>query len=81
MISSGALDDVRQISMETHFISTKRANNRGGVPLHKQLSALRQLYDFGYRIFMRERNLGSLSKRKGIKGFTTNINEISMIKP
>lgn len=62
--------------METHFISTK-----GGVPLHKQLSALRQLYDFGYRIFMRERNLVSLSKRKGIKGFTTNINEISMIKP
>ncbi|XP_045202151.2 probable methyltransferase-like protein 24 isoform X2 [Mercenaria mercenaria] len=83
MISSGALDDVRQISMETHF-SAEHANQGdywGNLPPHKQLSSLRQLYDFGYRTFMRERNMWSHAMWHGIKGFITNVNEISMIKP
>lgn len=83
MIASGSLNDVRQISMETHF-SAEHANRRdywGHLEPHKQLSALRQLYDFGYRTFMRERNMWSHAMWHGIKGFITNVNEISMIKP
>ncbi|WAR31086.1 hypothetical protein MAR_033628, partial [Mya arenaria] len=60
MISSGALDDVKQISMETHYI--KRGKQLWGshpIPAADELYALRLLYDKGFRIFMRERNLNS----------------------
>ena len=69
MIHAGDLDDVRQVSMETHF-------GYGGVKEHFQLSALRQLYDTGFRIFMRERNILA-----GVEGSVTTLNEISLIKP
>ncbi|XP_052251404.1 uncharacterized protein LOC127858369 isoform X6 [Dreissena polymorpha] len=85
MIASGALDDVKQISMETHFLSERPSSpkNWGSIPLpgHLQLSALRQLYDAGYRIFMRERNMWSHQQWPSIRGFITNVNEISLIRP
>lgn len=85
MISSGALDDVKQISMETHFLSKRpfSPKNWGSFPLpgHLQLSALKQLNDAGYRIFMRERNLGSHQQWPSLKGYITNVNEISLVRP
>lgn len=84
MITSGALNDIRQISMEIHFGPHKPAdtnNNWGGVSRADQLSCLRQLYDQGYRIFMRERNLWSHFQWPGVQGMSTNVNEITIIKP
>ncbi|KAL4219249.1 hypothetical protein ACF0H5_021831 [Mactra antiquata] len=84
MISSGALDDIRQISMETHF-GYKAVNKVGGYwgDIHpvKQVSALRQLYDFGYRTVMRERNMYSLGKWPGFRKQETNVYELTFIKP
>ncbi|KAL4218775.1 hypothetical protein ACF0H5_021362 [Mactra antiquata] len=83
MIVSRALNDVKQISMETHFASefAHTHNYWGGLPPNKQLSALRQLYDFGFRTFMRERNLWGKQKWPGLSVEITNVNEVSMIKP
>ncbi|XP_052244609.1 probable methyltransferase-like protein 24 [Dreissena polymorpha] len=67
MIPAGDLDDVRQFAVETHFM-------HGKIPGNLQLSALRQLYDRGFRIFMRDRNIIA-----GIEGSMTKLNEISLI--
>ncbi|XP_052791011.1 probable methyltransferase-like protein 24 [Mya arenaria] len=81
MISSGALDDVKQISMETHYIQL------GGqlwgshpIPEADELYTLRLLYDKGFRIFMRERNLSSMMMWPGFNNSITSVNEISLIK-
>ena len=83
MISSGALDDVKQISMETHF-SRERPNVPkywGSTRPDLHLRSLRQLYEFGFRIFIRERNLWSHFKWPTFNDYITNVNEISLIKP
>ncbi|KAH3723873.1 hypothetical protein DPMN_049669 [Dreissena polymorpha] len=67
MIPAGDLDDVRQFAVETHFM-------HGAIPGNLQLSALRQLYDRGFRIFMRDRNIIA-----GIEGSMTKLNENSLI--
>jgi len=84
MITSGALDDVKQISMETHFISQRPNSQPWGnnpPPPAEALYTFRQLYDLGFRIFMRERNMWSHQTWPGLNGFITNVNEISLIKP
>ena len=82
MISSGALDDVKQISMETHFLKERphSATYYGGVMPSVQLRCLRQLYEFGYRIFMRERNMWSYIMWPTFNHYITHVNEISVIK-
>ena len=82
MIKSGALDDVRQIAIETHFSRTgySRPVLWGNVPANKQLSVLRQLYEEGFRIVMRERNLWSLQKWPPFKYPLTNVYEITLLR-
>ena len=82
MISAGALDGVKQISMETHFGRTHHAIPKywGNENSYKPLSALRRLYESGFRTFMRERNIWSFQPWPGIRGLIANVNEISLIK-
>ena len=84
MISTGALDNVKQIAMEIHYgrLKTNAAAVWGGVVNDAlPLSGLRQLYEQGYKICMRERNLWSFAQWPGVEGFSTNVNEITIIKP
>ena len=59
MIESGALDDVKQIAIELHFPYRRQIEDikwrteDTNLPLY----ALRKLYQTGFRIVMRERNL------------------------
>ena len=59
MTESGALDDVKQIAIELHFPFRKEIEDikwrteDTNMPLY----ALRKLYQAGFRIVMRERNL------------------------
>ncbi|XP_052788587.1 probable methyltransferase-like protein 24 [Mya arenaria] len=83
MISSGALDDVKQISMETHFISKTPGGQLWGshpIPPADELYTLRLLYDEGFRICMRERNLYSKMTWPGFNNSITNVNKLSLIK-
>ncbi|XP_052790685.1 probable methyltransferase-like protein 24 [Mya arenaria] len=83
MVSSGALDDVKQISMETHYISDRPGGKLWGshpLPAADELYSFRLLYDKGFRIFMRERNMWSHFVWPGLNRFITNVNEISLIK-
>ena len=83
MVTSGALDDVKQISMETHYISQRPGGQLWGshpLPAADELYSFKILYDNGFRIFMRERNMWSHFIWPGINRFITNVNEISLIK-
>ena len=59
MIESGALDDVKQIAIELHFPFLRQIEDikwrteDTNMPLY----ALRKLYQAGFRIVMRERNI------------------------
>lgn len=66
MLQSGALDNVRQLCLEVHFgysIATKTKDNKsfsysflpdkwGNVAIAEQLKILKDLHDYGFRIFM-----------------------------
>ncbi|XP_052788589.1 probable methyltransferase-like protein 24 [Mya arenaria] len=83
MVSSGALYDVKQISIETHYNTVKPGGQLWGshpIPAADQLYCLRLLYDKGFRIFMRERNLHSKMRWPGFNNSITIVNEISLIK-
>ena len=43
---------------------------------HKPLSALRRLYESGFRTFMRERNIWSFQPWPGIRGLIANVKKI-----
>ena len=82
MLKSGVLDQVKQLSIEIHF--SRRGYGKpdfwGNVHSSKQLSQLRQLYEAGFRIVMRERNLWSLQKWLPFKYLLTNVNEITLLR-
>ena len=67
MIASGVLKRVKQICVELHFSGRER-----------ELDVLRQLYDAGFRIFMRDRNLVGIRNINGI-GKMTPLMEISLV--
>ena len=81
MHKSGVLNQVKQLSIETHFSMIGLGNKTywGHVHPSKQLSQLRQLYEAGFRIIMRERNLWSLQKWLPFKYLLTNVNEITLL--
>ncbi|KAH3710621.1 probable methyltransferase-like protein 24 [Dreissena polymorpha] len=74
MLKTGALKDVKQIAMETHFLDKGNFPEEGNA----QLSALRDLYNAGFRIFMRDRNIVGSKNLKGDWSMT-DLNEISLI--
>ncbi|WAR07852.1 hypothetical protein MAR_017810 [Mya arenaria] len=78
MVSSGALNDVKQISMETHYMPGGKGNH--SLSAAEQLYFLRQLYDNGFRIYMRERNLCCTKLWPGFNHNISTVNEISLIK-
>ncbi|KAH3796755.1 hypothetical protein DPMN_150326 [Dreissena polymorpha] len=80
MIATRSLDDIQQIAMETHFYAPGIGSEN--VPGRRQLPVLRELYDAGFRIFMRDRNLVSARRidEKVNKKYVTALNEISLIK-
>ncbi|KAH3810184.1 hypothetical protein DPMN_138573 [Dreissena polymorpha] len=84
MVPAGSLRNVKQIAMETHFLSKhphlSEMFGNDQIPGNMQLSALRQLYEAGFRIFMRERNLVLHQKWPGLTRPITNLNEISLIQ-
>ena len=81
MVTSGALDNVKQIAIEIHFSKQRYGQQEtwGQVPAYKQLSQLRQLYEAGFRIVMRERNLYSAHTWVSYKHEITTVNEITLI--
>lgn len=82
MMKSGTLADVKQIALETHFSRRLKQPGQpfwGNVPSDKQLACLRMLYEVGFRIFMRERNLYGLTKWPPFKNMLTNVYEISLL--
>ena len=81
MHRSGVLNQVKQLSIETHFsmIRYGQPTYWGHVHPSKQLSQLRQLYEAGFRIIMRERNLRSLQRWLPFKYPLTNVNEITLL--
>ena len=83
MLKSGALDDVKQIAIETHFSQTGYGKKTywGNVRPNISLRALRQLFEAGFRIVMRERNLWGLQKWPPFKYPITNVYEITLIRP
>ena len=83
MIKSGALDDVKQIPIEIHFsrMAGRPSVFWGDVHPKDQLSALRQLYEAGFRIFMRERNLYGKKIWPPFKYPLTNTLEVCFLRP
>ena len=59
MIESGALRDVKQMAVELHFPLRSKDKPDGwrDNDTNIQLSCLRQLYDAGFRIVMKDRNV------------------------
>ena len=72
MIATGVLKHVKQLCIEIHF------GPWGDVDDRNKLKGLRLLYEAGFRIFMREHNLNSITNFEGV-GTLTNVNEISLI--
>ncbi|XP_060606335.1 uncharacterized protein LOC132758664 [Ruditapes philippinarum] len=73
MMTSGTLANVRQLLVEFHFDKEMRYEKI------RQLRVLRKLYDYGFRSFSRERNLGGAKFYKDL-GYSVVFNvEISMV--
>lgn len=82
MVKSGTLASVKQIALETHFSRKKNKPEQpfwGNIPSDRQLASLRMLFEVGFRIFMRERNLYGLTKLPPFKNMLTNVYEISLV--
>ena len=60
MLQSGVLDSVNQIAIEIHY-------KHGKVPAKTQLSILRRLYEAGFRIVMRDRNIAQVKSHPAYK--------------
>jgi hypothetical protein len=73
MMTSGTLANVRQLLVEFHFDKEMRYEKI------RQLRVFRKLYDYGFRSFSRERNLGGAKFFKDL-GYAVVFNvEISMV--
>jgi hypothetical protein len=73
MMTSGTLANVRQLLVEFHFDKETRYEKI------RQLRVLRKLYNYGFRSFSRERNLGGAKFYKDL-GYSVVFNvEISMV--
>ena len=83
MIEKGAHKRVKQLLIEVHAGRMGPRMEKGfwgGVSLAGQLRVLRLLYDSGFRIFMREHNLYSVSTlNMPPHSQITIVNEISLI--
>ena len=82
MVKSGTLANVKQIAIETHFSRHSGKSGQpfwGNIPSDRQLACLRMLFEAGFRIIMRERNLYSLQKWPQFKDMLTNVYEISLL--
>ncbi|KAL3864851.1 hypothetical protein ACJMK2_006501 [Sinanodonta woodiana] len=69
MVSSGTLRSVNQMQIELHGKGTKHT-----------LKVLRMLYNDGFRLFMRERNLSCKYSKAGLVRARTSCMEVSMIR-
>ncbi|KAL3864721.1 hypothetical protein ACJMK2_006494 [Sinanodonta woodiana] len=69
MVSSGTLRSVNQMQIELHGNGTQHA-----------LKVLRMLYNDGFRLFMRERNLSCKYSKAGLIRARTSCMEVSMIR-
>ncbi|KAL3872555.1 hypothetical protein ACJMK2_035778 [Sinanodonta woodiana] len=69
MVLSGTLRSVRQMQIELHGRGSSRV-----------LKVLRMLYEDGFRIFMRDRNLNCKYSRKGLARQRTSCMEISLFR-
>lgn len=91
MIQSGALRNVKQLCLEVHFGyrldyytgkigSTFLYATWGNVPIPDQLKILKQLHDYGFRIFLSDpiKNWAIWSVKKSSKKINTFV-EISLV--
>ena len=72
MAESGILNEVKQIAIELHF-------PLGAPQENTMLLALRKLYEVGFRIVMRDRNIYVLKKLEQFKYPVTLLYEITLI--
>ena len=72
MIQSGVLASVKQIAIEIHYES-------GKVPAKTQLSVLRRLYEAGFRIVMRDRNVYNVIKHSAYKYGLIKLYELTLL--
>jgi len=81
MFKTGTLQRAKQLSIEVHYGPMNPGMpNWGGVSSRDQLKVLRGLYNEGFRIFMRERNLYSLGPfESDYNNQYTNVNELSLV--
>ena len=72
MIQSGVLASVKQIAIEIHYESKK-------VPAKTELSVLRRLYEAGFRIVMRDRNVYNVIKHPTYKYGLIKLYELTLL--
>lgn len=82
MISSGALDNVKQIAVEIHFPNRviKDDLEWRDMMTNIPLSSLRLLYEAGFRICMRDRNTYTIRTLPYFKYPLTLLYEITLIQ-
>ena len=69
MLESGVIHSVKQIAIELHFGNDKT-----------QLAILRRLYEAGFRIVMRDRNILNLYVHPAYKQKITNLYELTLLR-
>ncbi|KAL4226914.1 hypothetical protein ACF0H5_014892 [Mactra antiquata] len=78
IIQSGVLFRVRQLCIEVHYGRRQNSNILwGNVTSSEQLKVLKMLYTYGFRTFMREHNLYTITKLVHSK--ISPVNEVSMV--
>ena len=81
MAESGILNQVKQIAVELHFPLRGLVKPKGwrDQATNIPLLALRRLYEVGFRIVMRDRNIYALRKLKQFKYNVTLYYEITLV--
>lgn len=82
MIDSGAADDIKQMAVELHFPerAKDKPKNWRDEETNMHLFCLRRIYEAGYRLVMRDRNIYNIRKLSQFKYPITLLYEVTLVK-